>query len=94
MYNLISKKLNLNSSWYIMTSIFLIACFSSCNDNKLVIAKNGNSNYEIVLSDLESEKTVETATILADYIEKIGSVALPVVKENTESTNGRSIFVR
>ena len=45
----------------ILNSVLLILLgfnLNSCKENELIIAKNGQSNYTIVLSNLDSEMNV------------------------------------
>ena len=94
MYNLINEKSNLKSLLFIVAGIFLIVCFSSCDNNKLIIANQGDSNYKIVVSKLASEKNVQSANVLAEYLKKIGNVKLAVVEEGETPIEGHNIFVR
>jgi len=87
MYDLIRIKTNLSSIWRIMIGIFIITGYSSCTDDKLVIIKQGASNYEIVISKNASLQINETAIVLQNYLEKISKVKLPIVKETNEASS-------
>ena len=76
--------------------LILISILAFCGtlikaDNKLELAKNGESSYEIVLpaNAIPSEKTA--ATELRDYIQMISGAVLPVV--NTASKGKKQILL-
>jgi len=77
-----------------MIGIFFIVSSSSCSDDKLVIAKQGVSNYEIVISDNASLKNNETAKILQNYLEKISNVKLSIVEENNKDSSKNRIILQ
>lgn len=94
MYNLIRKKAKLSSIWHIVTGIFFIVSLSSCSDDKLVIAKRGVSNYEIVMSDISSLQDNETAITLQNYLDKISNIKLPIVEENNKDSSKNRIILQ
>ncbi len=75
-------------------SFFIAAIIISCqNKNVLQLAKNGQSNYEIVLNDDAGQKVKLAAIQLQHYLEKIGSVKIPIVGQNELTEGVNKIFV-
>ena len=89
----IEKKTILSLIQNLLVGVFVITMLSSCSDDKLVIAKQGVSNYEIVLSENASEQIKKTATVLNSYVEKISDVKLPVIEDKDKNSSKNKIVL-
>ncbi len=94
MNNIIRKKTNLSYIWYLRISVFIIVSFSSCSDNKLIIADQGASNYEIVVSKNASKQNKMNAIVLQNYLEEISNIKLPVVENYDQGSKKDRIILR
>ncbi len=75
-------------------TIFLFAlCFCSCSDNGLTIAKNGKTNYEIVIPKDASETINKSAQTLQQYLQKANKAELAVVSEDNQNIKKGKIYV-
>ncbi|WP_242202162.1 DUF4838 domain-containing protein [Aestuariivivens insulae] len=67
---------------FILVSLLL----ASCNNNTLTLAKDGASNYEIVVLGSATKSSYQSAEILQSYLEKISGVSLNLVDESSQSS--------
>ncbi|MEO1011221.1 MAG: DUF4838 domain-containing protein [Bacteroidota bacterium] len=65
----------------------------SCSGEKLQIADNGMSNYEIVFVGESKENQHNSAEILRDYLQKIGQCTLDIVDEASQTAEKHKIYV-
>ncbi|MEX0313153.1 MAG: hypothetical protein AB3N18_03175, partial [Allomuricauda sp.] len=74
-------------------SILFALSFCSCSDNGLTLAKNGKSNYEIVVPKDASETLSESAQSLQQYLQKMSGTQLEVVSEDTQNIKRGKIYI-
>ena len=88
------KYSQLNSVKLIILALIFIFILNSCNKRGLVLAENGNSDYEIVTPENPDQKVIFSAKELQNYLEKITKVKIPVVDEKDQNKENKKIFLK
>lgn len=82
----------MNRSTFLSVAI-LGLLWSSCLSDKLVIADNGVSNYEIVFMGEATESEYTSAELLQDYLQQISGTNLPIVDESSQTQGKHKIYL-
>ncbi len=77
----------------IFLSFLTLLLFSCKTGNKIVLVYNGQTNYEIVIADISSERELHAAQELQKYLEKISTVQFPIVNHNGLDPEKDHIFI-
>ncbi|MDC6365602.1 MULTISPECIES: DUF4838 domain-containing protein [Flavobacteriaceae] len=65
----------------------------SCSNDRIILVKNGNTDYEIVYSDNSSESQYKSALQLQSFLEKISAVKLDLVDESSHTPEKSKIYI-
>ncbi|MFS4457413.1 DUF4838 domain-containing protein [Maribacter sp. 2304DJ31-5] len=77
----------------ILTLCFGIIFGVSCSDQKIKLAENGESNYEIVCNGHASASQYESAEKLQYYLYKISGAHIDVVAEDSQNAEKQKIYL-
>ncbi|MGX1931172.1 DUF4838 domain-containing protein [Flagellimonas sp. 2504JD4-2] len=74
--------------------LFLLGlCLVSCSDNGLTLAKNGKTNYEIVIPTDASKHNAESAQKLQYYLQIMSDTKLEIVAEDAQHLKKGKIYI-
>ncbi len=82
----------MNNTYCYLLLLLSFFLFPSCGEDHLELARNGNSDYEIVLQHPD-EATHPAGEVLQHYLKAITSVEIPIVEAAGMASEGPKIFV-
>ena len=83
--------MNKNLTCFIILSIFLFSC---TKNNQLILVKNQQSVYQIVIEDDAGARVQKAANEMQTYLQKISSVKLPLVSSSDSETGYKNIYIK
>jgi len=82
------------SNGLIVALLLCLGIFCSCNYDKIVISKQGLSDYTIMVEADADSIQMESAKILQNYISKITLVELPIKAAKLNDPSGKCFFIK